>query len=230
MAPYPQAPIAVVGLGNPGAEYAATRHNIGFRVIDRLRQEDAENASRTAARRWNAETVETNYGWLLKPLTYMNASGEAVADMAEELGLSPERILVVTDDVHLPLGRMRLRFSGSCGGHNGLASIERELAADTYPRLRLGVGQAGKKSLIDHVLGAFDATEEELVEVVVEQATHAVRLWINSPAPGVQQEINGWVAPQLATVLAAQAQQALVADGECRNRNENGNTGDCPAE
>ncbi len=204
----PHFPVAIVGLGNPGKKYEPTRHNIGFRVIDKLLHDTPETANRKPVNRWSAEAVETEFGWLLKPMTFMNASGESVADMAEQTGIAPERILVIVDDIHLPLGRMRLRFGGSCGGHNGLASVEQQLASNNYPRLKLGIGAAGENELIDHVLGAFDAEEECVVKEVVEQAASAVRLWINTPEPAILQEINGWIAPTLAETMAAQAQKA----------------------
>ncbi len=138
----------IVGLGNPGTTYAATRHNAGFRVLDRLA---ADRAAPLPAR-WQSQVAELalpdGRALLVKPQTYMNRSGDAVGELwdAMEEDVPLAHLLIVTDDIHLPLGRLRFRGRGSCGGHNGLASIEQALGTDAYPRLRIGIGSAEAKA------------------------------------------------------------------------------------
>jgi PTH1 family peptidyl-tRNA hydrolase len=166
----------VVGLGNPGDEYAATRHNAGFRVVDAL-------ARRLAVRGWerrgNALTVRSTREpavWLAKPQTYMNRSGSAVLLLSAELSIPPEAILVVADDVDLPLGRLRLRRSGGPGTHNGLRDIV-EAVGTGFPRLRLGVrGERPFDDLAEYVLTRFEPGEEETAREAVERAAEAVEV------------------------------------------------------
>ena len=163
----------VVGLGNPGREYQNTRHNIGWAVLDLL----AANFGKTfqKERKWKAEAVEISGTILLKPQTFMNLSGESVAPLAKYYKLPLESILVVYDDMALPLGRLRLRERGSAGGHNGLQSIIQHFGTQEIPRLRLGIGgPANDPSWVGHVLGAFREEERPLVESSVRQAAEAV--------------------------------------------------------
>jgi PTH1 family peptidyl-tRNA hydrolase len=132
---------------------------------------------------------------LVKPQTYMNLSGESVLEMLEDLEEEPglEDLLVVTDDAALPLGSMRFRPRGSCGGHNGLASIEQSLASDGYPRLRIGVGPATEGiPLKEFVLGGFSEREEDMLSSVIPTAAKAVRLWVEEGIEACQREYNGW--------------------------------------
>ncbi|MEM7699395.1 MAG: aminoacyl-tRNA hydrolase [Verrucomicrobiota bacterium] len=153
----------IVGLGNPGPEYDGTRHNIGFELVDQLASEAGAKWSRE--RKFRAKISRLESGALLaKPLTFMDLSGNAVSRLARSEKLQPHQILVVYDDIALPIGRLRFRPGGSAGGHNGMKSIIEYLGTDAFPRLRLGVGEPGaEETLIDHVLGRF--TEDELVEV-----------------------------------------------------------------
>ncbi len=169
----------MVGLGNPGAGYEFTRHNIGFLVIDLLLS------------RWNkrlrpgkGEYLLARGGYagedvlLVKPLTYMNRSGSAVRDVLEREGLPPEKLLVVCDDFALPLGTLRLRSRGSDGGHNGLASIIVELQTEEFPRLRCGIQQEAmppKEAMADFVLSTFERAEEETVRTMIDRAADAVQ-------------------------------------------------------
>jgi PTH1 family peptidyl-tRNA hydrolase len=163
----------VVGLGNPGREYQNTRHNIGWMVLDLLAA--ANGKTFRAERKWKAEAVELPGTILLKPQTYMNLSGESVAPLARFFKFPLESILVVYDDMALPLGRLRLRAKGSAGGHNGLQSIITHLGADAVPRLRLGIGApAGDPSWVGHVLGGFREEERPVVEKTVRLAAEAV--------------------------------------------------------
>ena len=165
----------VVGLGNPGAEYASTRHNFGFMVLERW-----AGGSRTAwksAGYANARVARLESGeWLLKPQDYMNQSGLAVRAALEWFKLTPEQVLVVVDDVSLPVGQLRFRAKGSDGGHNGLKSVEALLGTTSYVRLRGGVGAADPRmDLADHVLSGFQPEEKEILEQMTERAVEALR-------------------------------------------------------
>lgn len=187
----------VVGLGNPGRRYSATRHNVGFAVVDEL-------ARRTGVAfehgRANALTARVGLGaaatWLVKPLTMMNLSGEAVADLARYFRVAPPDILVVADDVNLPLGRLRLRARGSAGGHNGFRSIIGQLASEEFPRLRIGVGRGDpRRELADHVLARFDADEAPDVEASVARAADAVECFLAEGIEAAMNRYNRWEAP-----------------------------------
>jgi len=172
-----------VGLGNPGPEYAGTRHNVGFEVAALLcKSIGAREAERTRTyASWRTDEIT-----VLTPLTYMNLSGDALADYDERHGLSVEDLLVVVDDVYLPLGTVRLRARGSDGGHNGLWSIEQYLGTDQYARLRVGVGR-GEQELKDHVLSGFEKDEEEVLQTALDAAREASLVWARE---GVIQAMN----------------------------------------
>ncbi|NIP96276.1 MAG: aminoacyl-tRNA hydrolase, partial [Akkermansiaceae bacterium] len=156
-------PRLVVGLGNPGKEYAGTRHNVGFEVLDRLAVSDGLEFKRE--RKWHCELTRTKAGiFLLKPLTYMNLSGRAVAAAAHFYKIAPTGILVVFDDVALPLGQVRFRLSGGDGGHNGIRSLISELGTREFPRLKIGIGGVPGKKMVGHVLGRFRTEERETAE------------------------------------------------------------------
>src|SRR3984957_18164330 len=149
----------IVGLGNPGAKYARTRHNIGFQLMDRLAEKWC--ASWNAEKKFQANVAraarDKSQVILAQPLTFMNASGEAVAVLAGFYRVSPERTLVAVDDADLPLGEIRLRASGSSGGHHGLESIEQHLGTRGFARLRMGIGRTadGRREITGHVLAPF---------------------------------------------------------------------------
>ena len=171
----------VAGLGNPGPEYATSRHNFGFIATEAL--------ARRCSSRWSRAgdgTLERCHGRLtggtavtvVRPLTYMNRSGEPLGRELERAGLSPARLIVLVDDLALPLGRMRIRAGGGHGGHNGLRSMIRELGTGAFTRIRLGVAPSGGMppagEWVDHVLGPFTGEEMEMVARVSEQAAEAV--------------------------------------------------------
>ena len=169
----------MVGLGNPGKEYVDTRHNVGFRVLDRLAE---LLGHRFKGPRHEALFAETSSPggragqviWV-KPLTFMNESGRAVRKFVEEFEIAPENLLVVVDDLDLSLGQLRIRKSGSAGGHRGLESLERVLGSRDYPRLRVGIGRPpGRADPADWVLAAFGKDEREEAEVVEIEARDAV--------------------------------------------------------
>jgi PTH1 family peptidyl-tRNA hydrolase len=150
----------IVGLGNPGPEYRGTRHNVGFEVIDMLSEKYRIKLDRSKHRaKFGLGMLGETPVVVVKPLTYMNLSGEAVAPLARDYSLKPERILVVADDLDLPLGKNRLRAQGSSGGHNGHKSLIHSLGTQEYPRLKIGIGSVDRSQTIDHVLGAFTGDE-----------------------------------------------------------------------
>ena len=178
----------VVGLGNPGPEYAETRHNVGFQVVERLaRAWKARRAERRAEYRSWRGAFGGREVTLLEPLTYMNVSGEALIAWREVHRLEPDELLVVVDDVYLPVGEVRVRASGSTGGHRGLESIERALGTREYARLRVGVGSAGEEPLGGHVLAEPAAAEREALEQAVGRAAEAVQCWLRA---GVRETMN----------------------------------------
>ncbi len=178
----------VAGLGNPGAEYARTRHNVGFRVVDEL------------ARRWEAASWRKQFGGLagvgqcggekvllLKPLTYMNRSGQSVGEALRFHKIDPADLLVVVDDMALPLGRLRVRPQGSAGGHNGLTDVIRQIGTEAFARLRIGIEQVSGERMVSHVLSPFSPEEEEVVGSAVVRAADAVACWVTE---GVVEAMN----------------------------------------
>lgn len=181
----------VVALGNPGEQYAATRHNVAWRVLDELERrwtgEDQSFPDRYRARRvkMKGQRVE-----LMRPQTYMNLSGEAVAHWLHEYEDEggADDLLVLVDDVYLPVGTLRLRARGTSGGHRGLESIESALGGRDFPRLRIGVGAAeSSEDLKEHVLSAFGSDEEPIVETAVQRAADAVECWASD---GIETAMN----------------------------------------
>jgi peptidyl-tRNA hydrolase, PTH1 family len=177
---------AIVGLGNPGAEYVATRHNVGFEVVDEL------------ARRWQVKlkkwgplatiaVAKEHDSLLIEPTTFMNLSGEAVLSVGSFYKVDLSDWLIVVDDVNLPLGRVRLRKMGSAGGHNGLKSVIQHIGSD-FARLRIGVGRGDPKwDLADHVLSRFDQQEQKSVEEAIGRAADAVEMFV---AEGIEPAMN----------------------------------------
>ena len=181
----------VIGLGNPGERYASTRHNVAWRVLEELSQRwklatDVSVAGLYQALRGRVagEPVE-----LMRPQTYMNASGEALERWVHQHeDHAPEHLLVVSDDVYLPVGALRLRARGSSGGHRGLESIEASLGHRDFARLRVGVGAADRSAeLKEHVLESFGAEEEPVVKEIVQRAADAVELWVRE---GIDRAMN----------------------------------------
>jgi len=177
----------LVGLGNPGREYFGTRHNVGFMVLDRLAA--ALGATFRADKKWKADVAIAGDVFLLKPQTYMNLSGESVNALARFYQIEPARVLVVLDDMALPLGRLRIRERGSHGGHNGLRSILDHLATQDVPRLRVGIGEA-PDAATGHVLGRFAVDERPLVEQSLDRAAEAVRFAQENDLPSAMNRFN----------------------------------------
>ena len=184
----------VVALGNIGREYAGTRHNIGFMTADLLAERwgDTE-AWRKADNAFYLEKRMPEKCWLIKPTTYMNNSGVAVADFANFYHIPPEDVLVIQDDMDLPVGTLRIRRKGSSGGHNGLKSIERALGSQAYPRIKVGIGHPvhQEQAVISHVLHPFQGEDKEKVQEALEQAADAVEAWMKGAAVGeLMQQFN----------------------------------------
>ncbi len=168
----------LIGLGNPGSQYERTRHNVGFHVMDTLAAKygfrwERRNRALLANGNIDAEKVV-----LVKPLTFMNNSGEAVSELVRWYKIQPEDILVIYDDLDLPVGQIRLRPKGSAGGHNGLSSIIHHLHTDQFPRLRVGIGRPANSHMntVDYVLGAASGDEGILLETAEDHAVDAVPL------------------------------------------------------
>ena len=166
----------VVGLGNPGPKYEWTRHNVGFLVIDQLADRENLPVQRLKHKALtNTALIGGKPVLLMKPTTYMNLSGEAVGEAARFYKIPPDRVLVISDDVSLPQGKLRVRRSGSAGGHNGLKNIIAHLGTDQFPRLRVGVGEKPPRmDLADYVLGHFSQGERKIMEDAVKEAADAV--------------------------------------------------------
>jgi PTH1 family peptidyl-tRNA hydrolase len=165
----------IAGLGNPGREYARTRHNVGFEVLESLAARHVAAWSKKAdaeIARWGQDAV------LVKPQTYMNLSGSAVQHWQHFYKVPIEDVFVVVDDVNLEAGRLRIRRSGSAGGHNGLKSIIGSLGTDQFPRLRVGVGGGERKSLSSHVIGRFTPDEEAIIEAAIVKAVEAIEVFV----------------------------------------------------
>ncbi|MFN4775171.1 MAG: aminoacyl-tRNA hydrolase [Pseudanabaena sp.] len=183
----------IVGLGNPGAEYERTRHNIGFMAVDRLATSWSISLGKEkrfygifGEGRLSPRLASSGKIRLLKPTTYMNVSGQSVRACADWFKGNPENILVIYDDMDLPLGKLRLRPSGSAGGHNGMKSIISHLGTQNFPRLRLGIGRSGKndidgaiaskanQNVTSHVLGGFSTTETKILPEIFDLAESTV--------------------------------------------------------
>jgi PTH1 family peptidyl-tRNA hydrolase len=190
----------IAGLGNPGPEYAATRHNVGFMLVDRLaaRWRAAWAVEKKFQARLARVKREGRKVILCQPQTFMNASGEAVGAVGRYYQLPAERMLIVVDDVDLPLGQLRMRPEGSSGGHHGLESIEQQLGTRGYPRLRLGIGRRSgdDREITDYVLGRFEAGERKAMEEVLDRALRQVECWLRDGITEAMNEFNGAATAQ----------------------------------
>jgi PTH1 family peptidyl-tRNA hydrolase len=216
----------IVGLGNPGAEYAKTRHNAGFMALDRLARRHAQGE--IARSRFGGLAVEARLGGagggadrllLLKPMTYMNRSGQSVAEATRFYKLDPSAdVLVLVDDTALECGRIRLRSKGSDGGHNGLADIEQKLGTTEYARCRIGVDARGMADQVGYVLGRFTEDQLERVEPALEKAADAAETWAREGIDAAMNKFN--VRP-----VREGGQEADAGAGERTNTKEAGAEG-----
>lgn len=200
-----------LGIGNPGPEYEQTRHNVGFLVLDRVAKNlglsfsrlsrEAADGSKLFSGKVKAQVAEGispagETFLLVKPSTYVNLSGDVAGALVRHAGLPAEALFVVVDDLNLPLGRIRVRPSGSAGGHNGLRSIEAALCSQAYLRLRLGIGAPGS-TFVDHVLDVFSVEEREVLDPAVDRAAEAVQNWLHGASvPNLMDRYNGQDPPQ----------------------------------
>ncbi len=182
----------VVGLGNPGRRYAGTRHNVGYDVLDLLAQGPR---ARAFADRFEAQVAELaeepDRVLLVKPQTFMNLSGRCVRRVLDFYKVAPEDLLVVCDDINLPLGKLRARAHGTHGGHNGLRNIQEHLGTTEYSRLRVGIGAPEPGEAVDHVLSRFRASEIEPIRDAEARAVQAVLLWIHRGIQACMNQYNG---------------------------------------
>jgi PTH1 family peptidyl-tRNA hydrolase len=178
----------VVGLGNPGRKYLDTRHNVGFMVIDDLAGRWRYDRSRAGfGGQFGTGHIGSEKTLLLKPETFMNRSGQSVQEAMAFYKLGLEDLLVVSDDLALPLGRLRLRAKGSAGGHNGLANVIERLGDNGFARLRIGIGSATGERMVSHVLSPFQPEERETVLEAVGRASESVACWIEE---GIETAMN----------------------------------------
>lgn len=186
----------ILGLGNPGQEYAGTRHNVGFWVTTLLSKR--HNIPMKLFRhqsRYGMGDIQGVPVILAQPMTYMNLSGQAARSLLNAFQLKPSQMLVVYDDFALPLGAIRLRESGSSGGQKGMKSIIERLGTQEFPRLRLGIGSPDSAA-VDHVLSTFDAQEKEDMLITLEHAADAVEAWLTDPISLVMSRYNkNWIQP-----------------------------------
>ena len=178
----------IAGLGNPGPEYSTTRHNIGFMVVDQFVAQAGSTWERSS--KWDALSAKCGNVFLVKPLSFMNRSGYPLFAIAQFYKIAAAEILVVLDDMALPLGRLRLRLSGGPGGHNGLESIIVQFATEEIPRLRVGIGEAPREGSVDYVLGRFFDEEKPIVRSTIDRAVEALKCAIDKGAVSAMNTFN----------------------------------------
>jgi peptidyl-tRNA hydrolase, PTH1 family len=189
----------IVGLGNPGAEYARTRHNAGFLVVEELARR--AKADWNFQKKFGARVAKVERGGrrmlLVEPQTFMNLSGEAVSAVLNFYQVPLAQLLVVVDDADLPLGEIRLRPKGSSGGHHGLESIEQHVGGTTFARLKVGIGRKdSRREITGHVLGRFGAEEAPLMEKVLQRAADQAECWVTDGIEKAMNRFNGVVDPE----------------------------------
>lgn len=188
----------IAGLGNPDKKYEETRHNAGFKAIDALADKLGVSINEKKFKGLFTSTVHNGRKLLLlKPQTYMNLSGESVAEAANFFKIEPSHVVVLFDDVNFSCGRMRIRGSGSAGGHNGMKNIILLLGSDAFPRVRIGVGDKGSHDMISHVLGKFEGSDRKLMDEVYKNAAEAALCVIEEGPAAAMNRYNGLdLAPQ----------------------------------
>jgi len=199
----------VVGLGNPGEKYAGTRHNVGFMALEQLAKR--QNSSFKQQSKLHALAAEVGQGAerlrLLMPQTYMNDSGRSIRAALDWFGFEPDQMLILVDDMDLPLGRLRLRLSGGAGGHNGLRSTIAHLGGQEFPRLRIGIGAPAlnpverKQRTVGHVLGRFAVAEQPVLEEVIDEVLAGLDLIQRLGFERAGNRLNGFVAPSAAKLV-----------------------------
>ena len=181
----------IVGLGNPGPQYKGTRHNVGFEVIDKLAEKHKiavrENRERALI---GIGQIDETWVVLVKPMTFMNISGQSVGPLLRKFNLTADRLLVVADDLDMTVGRVRLKPKGSSGGHNGHKSLINSLGTDEYPRLKVGIGNNDGPTT-DHVLGKFNPEERTDINRSVDHCVKALETWLSQGLEAAMNQANG---------------------------------------
>lgn len=189
----------IVGLGNPGAEYARTRHNAGFLVVEELARSGTGASGWNLEKKFNARLAKREISGrrvlLAEPQTFMNASGEAVGALLNFYRVPMTHLLVVVDDADLPLGELRLRPKGSSGGHHGLESIEQHIGSQNYARLKVGIGRTrqGQREITNFVLGKFSSEESKLLDTLLQRAGAQAECWVTDGIQKAMNQFNGVV-------------------------------------
>lgn len=186
--------IIIVGLGNPGREYNNTRHNIGFEAINYIADKYNIDIDREKFKGVYGEgVIDGQKVILLKPTTYMNLSGESVRAIMDFYKLTQDEIIILYDDISLPVGRLRIRDKGSAGGHNGIKSIISNLGTDKFSRIKIGVGES-KGDLVKHVLGQFSKKDSEVLQDVLSTVVSATETIIESDIKEAMNKFNGFIS------------------------------------
>jgi peptidyl-tRNA hydrolase, PTH1 family len=191
----------IAGLGNPGPEYVTTRHNIGFMVVDQLAAQFGSTWERSA--KWDAVSAKCGAVLLVKPMSFMNQSGYPLLALAQFYKIEPQEILVVLDDLALPLGRLRLCARGGSGGHNGLESIIMQFGTEEIPRMRIGIGEAPREGSVDYVLSRFFEEEKPVVRSTIDRAVEAVKCAIDNGLVSAMNTFNPESSPRDESVRSA---------------------------
>jgi PTH1 family peptidyl-tRNA hydrolase len=178
----------VAGLGNPGVEYTMTRHNVGFMAVDQLAAKFGSTWERST--KWQVVTAKCRDVLLVKPMSFMNRSGDPLFAVAQFYKITPQQILVVMDDLALPLGRIRIRPEGGTGGHSGLESVILRFGTEQIPRLRIGIGAAPRDGGVDYVLSRFFEEEKPAVRSTIERAAAAVKCAIDNGLVSAMNSFN----------------------------------------
>ncbi|MEP7014918.1 MAG: aminoacyl-tRNA hydrolase [Verrucomicrobiota bacterium] len=178
----------IAGLGNPGSEYAGTRHNIGFMVLDQMGIQSGSAWEKSA--KWEALSAKNGGALLVKPMSFMNRSGHPLFAIAQFYKIAAAEMLVVLDDMALPLGRIRIRTGGGAGGHNGLESVIMQFGTEEIPRLRIGIGQPPPQGSVDYVLGRFFEEERPVVRSAIDSAVEAVKCAIDNGLDSAMNKFN----------------------------------------
>jgi PTH1 family peptidyl-tRNA hydrolase len=212
------APLLLVGLGNPGDKYLSTRHNVGFMALERLAGQ--AGASFRQNTKLHGLLAEVGHGAtrqrLLMPQTYMNDSGRSIRAALDWFGLDASQVLILVDDMDLPLGRLRLRCSGGAGGHNGLRSAIAHLGGQDFARLRIGIGAPAinpverKQRTVGHVLGRFSASEQPALDEVLDEVLAGLSLIQRLGYERAGNRLNGFIAPAAAKMLEASSRSELL--------------------
>ncbi len=215
----------VVGLGNPGSKYSGTRHNIGFELVDYLSRAPGAGAFRSKFESRIADLGESGGQLLLvKPETFMNLSGRAVRQIVDFYKVALTDLLIVCDDIALPLGKIRLKSKGSHGGQNGLRNIEAQLGTNEYHRLRLGVGGPGERDAADYVLSRFGSGERSAVENTITEAALTVMVWATDGVETAMNRFNGESLPPKKPRDAAKGD--IKSDKAIQSKNDKAGRGD----